>query len=108
MQYKFEFMQEDYVPKEHLAWDLERRKRDCLTEIVKMISKDYGYKTRTTPDGKEVYCIELMVCSTKKFSEAMNRFSAAYALFPEFKHIAQGIIEEMFYPDEEEITQPEK
>jgi hypothetical protein len=94
-------MADESCPKEYLDRHIEMKKVYALEEIARMISKDYPFKTRKTPDDKEINTIEFVVCSTSNFNHGMQRLSAAMALFPELKHIAKSIIEEMFYPESE-------
>jgi|GEM_PF-4511756 len=101
MKYKFEFMQEEYVPKEYLERDLDRRKRNVMDEIVKTILKHYHWKTRKSLDGKDIHGIEILVCSPQKFNEAMDRLAALTPLFPDIKHIVKEVLDEMFYPETE-------
>ena|ERR1700744_3640658 len=100
MKYKFAFMQDDRVPKEYLEFDLERRKQHGMEEIAKMISEHYPWKSYKDLGGKEVYEIEIIVCSPRKFGEAMDRLAALTALFPDIKHIVKDVLDEMFYPEE--------
>jgi hypothetical protein len=102
MQYKFAFMPDDNVPEEHLKWHIEYKRREGIEKIVKMISEHYKWKV-TPPEfgGKEIHEIGFVCCSVEKFNHGMQRLSAAMALFPELKHIAKSIIEEMYYPESE-------
>lgn len=92
MQYRFDFMQHDYVPPEHLERDKQLWMQRGIEDIGKAILRDYNYSAETTLDGKVKYSIELTILNGQRFRSAIRSIDNLLIYHPNL----QGAVEEIF------------
>jgi|SRR5882762_9383384 len=99
MQYKFEFIQYDHVPLEHLEMDKQRRMEKGVAEICQAILRDYNYFSKVEQDGKIKYGIELTVTSAEKFHRGVVAITKMLYDHPQLQESILELFKEMHNPD---------
>ena len=75
MQYKFEFMVDEYVPPEYAERHLESKKRVAAEEIAKMLVMDYPF-TKTDSYGRDIWKMEVVVTDAKRYQQFMDSINS--------------------------------
>jgi hypothetical protein len=100
MQYKFEFMLDEYVPPEYKDWHLEDKKRQAAEVITNALLKDCPFEQRDS-NGRDIWGLEIVALPKKRYQQFIDSINSG--LFNrESRAFILALVERMHDPWEEE------
>lgn len=99
MQYKYEFVTQQWVPEQYIEMDKQRRMEFGMEEIARAIFRDYSYEKREDVGGAPAYKIEIVATSAKKFYRAYYSIERLLAFDAPLQAEVLCILREMEEPD---------
>lgn len=99
MIFKYEFMQSDWVPVEHLEMDKNRRMRAGAEELVRTVLENFPYKARVGDRGDVIYGIEVAILSRIKYERAIRSIDRLLVYHPMLQHAVEDVLREMDEPE---------
>lgn len=99
MRYKYDFMQGNWVPVEHLEMDKRRRMDRGASELAELIVQHYPYTSRVDEGGNIIYTFDVVAMNAVKYMRALASISKILCYHPSLQSTVLSILEDLDQPD---------
>ncbi len=99
MIFKYEFMQSDWVPVEHLEMDKRRRMEFGTEELARKVLENYPYQSRVAESGHIIYEIQVAILSQVKYMRAIQSIDRLLIYHPGLQYAVAEVLREMDEPE---------